>query len=168
MALFDILACHFFILSGAYPVSHLILKQLVSCGESRPGSPKLFYLGLGSLGLSVTKKALPHFGNSAGDWAKKKEEAIPSQSMPPKQRNSKGTNVPPTASEPVGENEVASRQGGGIPLVENEVISEQRHARQEPDLMARMTAMLKDLEQEVHLLKEDRTQEIREIGRAHV
>ena len=116
-----------------------------------------FYLGTGSLGLSVTKKALSHFGDSAGDWAKKRDEAIPSQSMPPRQRNSKGTNVPPTASKPVGENEVASRQGGGIPLVEQEVVSEQRHARQEPDLMARMTAMLKDLEQEVRLLKEGRT-----------
>ena len=66
--------------------------------------------------------------------------------MPPRQRNSKGTNVPPTASETVGENEVASRQGGEIPLVEQEVVSEQKHARQEPDLMARMTTMLKDLE----------------------
>ena len=70
--------------------------------------------------------------------------------------------MPPTASKPIGENEVASRQGGGIPLVEQEVVSEQRHARQEPDPMARMTAMLKDLEQEVRLLKEGKTQEIRD------
>ena len=82
--------------------------------------------------------------------------------MPPRQRNSKGTNVPPTAFEPVGENEEVSRQGGGIPLVEQEVVSEQRHARQEPDIMAGMTTMLKDLEQEVRLLKEGRTQEIRD------
>ena len=41
-------------------------------------------------------------------------------------------------------------------------MSGQRHTRQEPDLIARMTAMLKDLEQEVHLLKEGRTQEIRD------
>ena len=34
---------------------HLTLKQLVSYGESRPGSPNLL-LGPGSLGLSVTKK----------------------------------------------------------------------------------------------------------------
>ena len=66
------------------------------------------------------------------------------------------------ASEPVGENEVASRQRGKVPLVEQEVVSGQRHTRQEPDLMARMTAMLKDLEQEVHLFKEGRTQEIRD------
>ena len=65
--------------------------------------------------------------------------------------------MPPTASKPVGENEVASKQRGEIPLVEQEVVSGQRHKRQEPDLMARMTAMLKDLEQEVHLLKEGRT-----------
>ena len=70
--------------------------------------------------------------------------------------------MPPTASEPVGENEVASKQRGEIPLVEQEVVSGQRHTRQEPDLMARMTAMLKDLEQEVCLLKEGRTQEIRD------
>ena len=92
------------------------------------------------------KKALSHFGDSAGDRAKKREEAIPSQSMPPRQRNSKGTNVPPTTSELVGENEVASRQRGEVPLVEQEVVSGQRHTRQEPNLMARMTAMLKDLE----------------------
>ena len=109
------------------------------------------------MGLSIPKKALSHFGDFTGDWAKKKEEITPSQRMPPRQRNSKGTNVPPTASEPVGENEEVSRQGGGIPLVEQEVVSGQRHTRQEPDLMARMTAMLKDLEQEVHLLKEGRT-----------
>ena len=70
--------------------------------------------------------------------------------------------MPPMASEPVGENEVASRQGGRIPLVEQEVVSGQRHTRQEPDLMAKMTAILKDLEQEVCLLKEGRTQEIRD------
>ena len=92
------------------------------------------------------KKALSHFGDSTGDWVKKREEAIPSQSMPPRQKNNKGTNMPPAASEPVGENEVASRQRGEVPLMEQEVVSEQRHARQEPDPMARMTAMLKDLE----------------------
>ena len=92
------------------------------------------------------KKALSHFGDFAGDWVKKREEAIPSQSMPPRQKNNKGTNMPPAASEPVGENEVASRQRGEVPLMEQEVVSEQRHARQEPDPMARMTAMLKDLE----------------------
>ena len=70
--------------------------------------------------------------------------------------------MPPTASKPVGENEVASKQRGEIPLVEQEVVSGQRHTRQEPYLMARMTAMLKDLEQEVHLLKEGKTQEIRD------
>ena len=65
----------FFILSGVFSASHLILKQLVSCGELRPGPPNLpFHLGPGSLGLSVTKKALSHFGDSTGDWAKKKEE----------------------------------------------------------------------------------------------
>ena len=70
--------------------------------------------------------------------------------------------MPPTAFKPVGENEVASKQGGGIPLVEQEVVSKQRHIRQEPDLMARMTAMLKDLEQEVRILKDGRTQKIRD------
>ena len=34
---------------------HLILKQPISCGESRP-SPPNHLLGSGSLGLSVTKK----------------------------------------------------------------------------------------------------------------
>ena len=79
--------------------------------------------------MSVTEKALSHFGDSAGDWVKKREEAIPSQNMPPRQRNSKGTNVPPTASEPVRENEVASRQKGEVPLVEQEVMSGQSHIR---------------------------------------
>ena len=70
--------------------------------------------------------------------------------------------MPLAASEPVGENEVASRQRGEVPLVEQEVVSGQRHARQEPNPMARMIAMLKDLEQEVRLLKEGKKQEIRD------
>ena len=57
----------------------------------------------------------------------------------------------------MGENEVASRQRSEVPLMEQKVMSEQRHARQELDPMARMTAMLKDLEQEVCLLKEGKT-----------
>ena len=47
-------------------------------------------------------------------------------------------------------------------LTEQEVVSEQKHARQEPDPMARMTVMLKDLEKEVRILKEGRIQEIRD------
>ena len=82
--------------------------------------------------------------------------------MPPRKRNNKGTNMPLAASKPVRENEIASRQRGEVPLIEQEVVSEQRHARQEPDPMAQMTAMLKDLKQEVRLLKEGRTQEIRD------
>ena len=38
---------------------HLTFKQLVSCGESRPGSPN-HLLGPRSLGLSVTKKRHSH------------------------------------------------------------------------------------------------------------
>ena len=94
------------------------------------------------------KKALSHFGNFTGDWVKKREETIPSLSMPPRPRNSKGANMPPAASEPMGENEVAFRQKGEVPLTEQEVVSEQRNARQEPNPVAQMTAMLKDLQQE--------------------
>ena len=104
----------------------------------------------------LKKKVHSHFGDFTGDWVNKREEKIPSQSMPPRPRNSKGANMPPAASEPVGENEVAFRQRGEVPLTEQEVVSEQRNARQEPDLVARMTAMLKDLQQEVHL-KEGKT-----------
>ena len=82
--------------------------------------------------------------------------------MAPRPRNNKGANVPPAASELVGENEVASRQWNEVPLVEQEVVSGQRHARQEPDPMAQMVEMLKDLQQEIHLLKEGKTQEIRD------
>ena len=82
--------------------------------------------------------------------------------MAPRQRNSKGTNVPPAAFEPVGENEVASRQRNEVPSVEQEVVSGQRSARQEPNPVARMAEMLKALQQEIHLLKEGRTQEIRD------
>ncbi|XP_065627896.1 disease resistance protein L6 [Quercus suber] len=82
--------------------------------------------------------------------------------MPPRQRNSKGTNVPPMASETVGENEVTSRQRGEVPLAEHEAVSEQRNARQELDPIAQMTTMLKDLQQEVRLLKEGKTQEVRD------
>lgn len=49
-----------------------------------------------------------------------------------------------------------------MPLVEQEVVSGQRHTRQELDPMAQITPMLKDLEQEVRLLKEGSTQEIRD------
>ena len=103
----------------------------------------------------LKKKALSHFGDFIGDWVKKREETIPSQSMPPRPRNNKGANMPPATSEPVGENEVASRQRGEVPLIEQEVVleqevvSEQRNARQEPNPVAQMTAMLKDLQQEV-------------------
>ena len=40
-------------------------------------------------------------------------------------------------------------------------MSEQRHVGQEPDPMDRMIVMLKDLQQEVRLLKEGKTQEIK-------
>ena len=79
-----------------------------------------------------------------------------------RQRNSKGTNVPSAASEPMGENEVASRQRNEVPLVEQEVVLGQRRVRQEPDPVAQMAEMLKDLQQEIRLLKESRTQEIRD------
>ena len=63
-------------------------------------------------------------------------KAVPSQRMAPRPTNSKGTNVPSVASEPIGENEVASRQRNEVPLVEQEVVSGQRRARQEPDSVA--------------------------------
>ena len=47
--------------------------------------------------------------------------------MAPRPRNSKGTNAPPVAFEPMGENEVASRQRNEVPLVEQEVLLRQRH-----------------------------------------
>ena len=72
--------------------------------------------------------------------------------MDPRLRNSKGTNVPPVASKPVGENEVATRQRNEVPLVEQEVISGQRRAGQELDLVAQMAEMLKNLQQEIRLL----------------
>ena len=80
--------------------------------------------------------------------------------MAPRLRNNKGTNVPPATSKPVGENEVASRQRNEVPLLEQEVVSRQRRAWQEPDPVAWMVEMLKDLQQEIRLLKEDKTQEI--------
>ena len=70
--------------------------------------------------------------------------------------------MPPAAFEPMGENEVASRQRGKVPLTEQGVVSKQRNARQEPDLVAQMTAMLKDLQQKVRHLNEGKTQEVRD------
>ena len=110
----------------------------------------------------LKKKALLHFSDFTGDWVKKREKTIPSQSMPPKPRNCKGANMPLAASEPVGENEVASRQRGEVPLTEQEVVSEQSNTRNEPDPATRMIAMLKDLQQEVCFLKEGKTQEVRD------
>ena len=46
--------------------------------------------------------------------------------------------------------------------MKHEVISRQRHEVQELDLMAWMAEMMKDLQQEIYLLKEGRTQEIRD------
>ena len=77
----------------------------------------------------IRKKVLSHFGYFTGDWVKKKEETILSQSMPPKPRNCKGANMPLAASELVGENEMASRQRGEVPLTEQDVVSEQRNTR---------------------------------------
>ena len=57
---------------------------------------------------------------------------------------------------------MASRQRNEVPLVEQEVVLGQRRVRQEPDPVARMAEMLKDLQQEIRLLKESRTQEIRD------
>ena len=65
--------------------------------------------------------------------------------MAPRPRNSKGANAPLTASELVGENEIASKQRDEVPLIEQEVVSRQRRTRQELDPVARMTKILKDL-----------------------
>jgi len=46
--------------------------------------------------------------------------------MTPRPRTSKGRNVPPSASEPMGENEMASKQRNEVPLVEYEVVLRQR------------------------------------------
>ena len=66
----------------------------------------------------LSEKEPSHFGDSAKDWVKEREEAVPSQSMAPRPRNSKGTNAPPTTSEPLGENEVVFKQRNEVPLVE--------------------------------------------------
>ena len=41
--------------------------------------------------------------------------------MTPRLRNSKGINLPPAASKPMGENEVDSRQRNEVPLAKHEV-----------------------------------------------
>ena len=46
--------------------------------------------------------------------------------------------------------------------MEHEVVSGQRCEVQELDPMAQMAEMMKDLQQEIHLLKEGRSQEIRD------
>ena len=84
---------------------------------------------------TLSEKGPLHFGDSTGDWVKEREGVVPLQSMAPRPRNNKGSNAPPTAFKPVGENEVAFRQRNGVPLVEQEVVSEQRRARQEPNLV---------------------------------
>ena len=66
------------------------------------------------------------------------------------------------ASKPVGGNEVVSRQRNEVPLVEQEVVPGQRRGVQKLDPMAQIAEMMKDLQQEICLLKEGRTQEIRD------
>ena len=80
--------------------------------------------------------------------------------MAPRLRNSKGTNLSPIASEPMGENEVDSRQRNEVPLEEHEVTLGPRCEMRKPDPMVRMAEMVKDLQQEIRLLKERRTQVI--------
>ena len=53
--------------------------------------------------------------------------------------------MPRTTLEPVGGNEVASRQRNEVPLVEHEVVSRQRREAQELNPMAQMAKMMKDL-----------------------
>ncbi|KAL0012616.1 hypothetical protein SO802_007724 [Lithocarpus litseifolius] len=72
-------------------------------------------------------------GDSTRDWAKKKEEAAPFASMASRPRNSKGANVPPSTSKPMGKNEVASKQRNEVPLVDHKVVSRQRREMREPD-----------------------------------
>ena len=56
-------------MSGVFSASHLILKQLVRYGESRPGPPNPpFHLGPGSLGLSVTKRTLSQASNNEAEY----------------------------------------------------------------------------------------------------
>ena len=97
---------------------HLVLKQLLSYG-TKPSPSTHNYLAQDPWTTVLKKKkAFSHFGDSTGDWVKKREETIPSQCMPLRPRSSKDANMPPAASEPVGENEVASRQRGEVPLTE--------------------------------------------------
>ena len=79
-----------------------------------------------------------------------------------KTKEQQGTNMSLAALEPVGGNEVASRQRNEEPLVEHKVVSRQRHEMQGLDPLVQMEEMVKDLQQEVRLLKEGRTEEIRD------
>ena len=65
--------------------------------------------------------------------------------MAPRLRNSKGTNLPPTALKPMGENKVAFRQRNEVPLVEHKVASRPRHEMRELGPMVRMAEITKDL-----------------------
>ena len=68
--------------------------------------------------MGSVQKEPSHFDDSTRDWIREREEAIPSQSMALRPRNNKGTNVPPTTSKPVGENEVVFKQRNEVSLVE--------------------------------------------------
>ena len=63
-----------------------------------------------------------------------------------KTKEQQGTNMSPAASEPVGGNEVASRQRNEEPLVEHKVVSGQRHEMRGPDPLVQMEEMVKDLQ----------------------
>ena len=66
--------------------------------------------------------------------------------MTPRLRNSKGINLPPAASKPMGENEVDSRQRNEVPLAKHEVALGLRREMREPNPMVRMTEMVNDLQ----------------------
>ena len=68
-----------------------------------------------------------------------------------KTKEQQGTNMSPAASEPVGGNEVASRQRNEIPLAEHKIASGPRCKMREQDPMVQMAETMKDLQQEIHL-----------------
>ena len=89
---------------------HLVVKQLLSCGElslvHRPITTWPRILGH----CAEEKKALSHFGDSTRDRVKERKEKNPFPEHASKTKEQQSANMPPMASEPVRENEVAVRQ----------------------------------------------------------
>ena len=133
--MFSFIALHFLLLSSfvvQYKYSCLLvyvycrkhalcttwfLNSLFSCGEPSPVHQTTI-IWPRILGPVCQRKGTLTFWQLHWGLGKEEGRGNPFAEHASKTKEQQGTNMPPAASEPVGENEVASRQRGEVPLME--------------------------------------------------